>query len=441
MKTLQHLPAILIIPILLSCTAREKSDRIVIHELNEKEIPKGDKIIALVGGTLIDGLGGEPLQNACLIIKNDKIEAVGKAGDIPIPKEAETVDVKGMTVLPGLIDAHYHNEASVDMAPLYLSHGITSVRDPGAWIEAYGPTRASGKPLPRLFLAGPHLTTYPPAYPADSYIVQDAEECRLAVHRLAGQGATVIKVYFGLSIGMIKEICTTAHGYGLPVTAHLETANAQDAIEAGVDGIEHITSFGTCLLPLREAEKYRQRVMSSNEARNRGRYEVWNSLDLEKNPFADSLIRFLSQKKTFVTPTLTPFEKHADLGDSVEVNGFRNMMKFVGKAKRGGVRMVVGSHTWGPYAEPGFAYFHEIELFREAGLSNMEIIQAATIENARFFRIDERLGSLEKGKIADLIIVEGDPIKDIKVLRQAKRVMLNGSWVPVPLGTNLDSTR
>ncbi len=113
------------------------------------------------------------------------------------------------------------------MAPLYLSHGITSVRDPGAWMEAFDATRASGKTVtPDYSLPVPHLTTYPPAHPADSYIVQDAEECHLAVDRLARQGATVIKVYFGLSIGMIKEICTTAHGYGLPVTAHLETANA-----------------------------------------------------------------------------------------------------------------------------------------------------------------------------------------------------------------------
>src|SRR5258708_10546465 len=121
MKRLRRLHGIVRIPILLSCTTREKSNRIVIHELNEKEIPKGDKIIALVGGTLIDGLGGEPLQSACLIIRNDKIEAVGKAGEITIPKEAETVEVKGMTLLPGLIDAHYHNEASGDMAPLYLT--------------------------------------------------------------------------------------------------------------------------------------------------------------------------------------------------------------------------------------------------------------------------------------------------------------------------------
>jgi imidazolonepropionase-like amidohydrolase len=134
-------------------------------------------------------------------------------------------------------------------------------------------------------------------------------------------------------------------------------------------------------------------------------------------------------KKTFVTPTLAVFEKQADKGDSIEVNGFGNMVKFVGKAKKGGVRIVLGSHTWGPYAEPGLTYVREMELFSAAGLTNREIIMAATIENARFFRIDERLGSLEKGKIADLIAVDGDPLKDIKVMRRVKKVMLNGMWV------------
>ena len=415
--------------ILSSCAVREKPQRVIIHELNEKEIPKGDKIIALVGATLIDGNGGEPLQNASIIIRGDKIEVVGKAGEINIPKEAETVDLKDLTLLPGLIDAHYHNENSLEMAVLYLSHGITSVRDPGAWMENYNPVRASGKPLPRLFLTGPHLNTYPPAYPADCILVKDAEESRLAVHKLAAKGATAIKVYFGLSVGMIREICTTAHFYGLPVTAHLETANAKDAIEAGLDGIEHITSFGTCLQPMREAEKYKQRIMADNEARKRGRYEVWNSFDFDKNPVADSLIQFLSAKKTFVSPTLAVFEMRSDKGDSIEVNGFRNMVKFVGKAKQGGVRMVVGSHTEVPYAETGFAFFREMELLHEAGLSNMEVIQAATIENARFFRIDERLGSVEKGKTADLIVVEGDPLKDIMTMRQVKKVMLNGLWI------------
>jgi len=419
--------------ILFSCANEDKTSKpqpdIIIPELNEKEIVKGNNVIALVGATLIDGNGGEPVANSLVLVRNEKIEFVGKAGEIEIPKEAELIDAKGLTVMPGLIDAHYHNEESLDMAPLFLSHGITSVRDPGAWIDAYDSVRATGKSLPRLFLTGPHINTYPPAYPRDSYIVQDAVEGKQAVEKLIGQGATAIKVYYGLSIGIIKEVCKTAHLHGLPVTAHLEITNARDAIDAGLDGIEHVTSFGTCLLPLREAEKYKQKVMGDNDARKRGRYEVWNSFNLTNNIQADTLIQFLSRRKTFVSPTLAAFEKQADQGDSIEVNGFKNMLKFVGMAKKGGVRMVVGSHSWVPYAEPGFAYFREMELLHDAGLTNMEILQAATMENARFFRIDERLGSIEKGKIADIILVDGNPLENIKVMRNTKKVMLAGAWV------------
>lgn len=432
MRKLKNL-VILCLIILFSCNDGDKSNdtnsKIIIHELNETEIPKGDKVIALIGGTLIDGKGGDPVQNACVVVRNDKIEFAGKAGDIKIPQDAERIDAKGLTILPGLIDAHYHNDYSQEMPPLFLSRGVTSVRDPGAWMDFYDSVRASGKSIPRLFLTGPHIDMYPPAYPGNSYLVNDPEEGRLAVQLFASQGATAIKVYYRLSVAIIREICTTAHQYGIPVTAHLEITNARDAIEAGLDGIEHITSFGTCLLPLREVEKYKQIVMADNSARNRGRYEAWNSLNLENNVVADSLIQFLSDKKTFVCPTLAVFEKQSDRSDSIEVNGFGNMVKFVGLAKNGGVRIVVGSHTWVPYAEAGFAYFREMELLQDAGLNTMEIIQAATIENARFLRIDERLGSIEEGKIADLILVEGDPLKDIQAMRNVKRVMLNGVWV------------
>jgi imidazolonepropionase-like amidohydrolase len=411
------------------CSTQEPARLVILHELNASAIPRGEKVIALTGATLIDGRGGDPLPNAVIILRQDRIEAVGKSGEVPVPSDAEKVNLAGMTILPGLIDAHYHNEASLDMASLYLSRGITSVRDPGAWIEAYDSVRATGKLLPRLFLTGPHLNTWPPAYPADCILVKDPEECKLAVDKLAHHGATAIKVYFGLSIGMIRETCRIAHGYGLPVTGHLETANAKDAIEAGLDGIEHITSFGTALQPLRGAEKYKLQIAADNEARRRGRYEVWNSFSFDKNPAADSLINFLAQKRTFVSATLAVFEKQEDKADHIEVNGFRNMLKFAGLAKHGGVRMVVGSHTEVPYAETGFAYFREMELLHEAGLTNMEVIVAATLENARFFRIDERLGSLEKGKLADLVVVAGDPLKEISVLRKINRVMLNGKWI------------
>ena len=127
-----------------------------------------------------------------------------------------------------------------------------------------------------------------------------------------------------------------------------------------------------------------------------------------------------------------------DQGDSIEVKGFRNMVKLVGRAKKGGVRIVVGSHGSVSYAETGYAYFREMELLQNAGISTMEIIVAATMENARFFRIDERLGSIEKGKLADLVFVEGDPLKDIKAMRKVSKVMLNGVWIPSPRNKAID---
>jgi imidazolonepropionase-like amidohydrolase len=230
-------------------------------------------------------------------------------------------------------------------------------------------------------------------------------------------------------VAIIREICNAAHEQGLPVTGHLEIANARDAINAGLDGIEHITSFGTCLLPLREVEKYKQAVTADNHARTQGRYNAWSTIQLENNIAVDTLIGFLADKKTYVCPTLAVFERQSDRSDSVTVNGFQNMLKFTGLASKAGVRIVVGSHTWVPYADNGFAYFREMELLQDAGMTPMQIIRAATIENARFLRIDERLGSIEKGKIADLLLIEGNPLTDIKDMRNIKRVMLNGVWV------------
>lgn len=401
-----------------------------IREINRVAAPARDHLVAIKNALLIDGNGGEPLKDATIIIRGDRIVTIGGRADVNIPPSAEVVDARGQALLPGLIDAHFHIDGDDTLPALYLTHGITSVRDPGQWNEAYDVARSAAAPVPRLFLTGPHLDAPPPAYPADSLIVRDAEEARTAVNKLADDGATAIKVYFRLPLGTIKVVTAAAHARGLPVTSHLEIVSAVDAIRAGVDGIEHVTSFGTSLVSLREAEAYRQSVLADNDARREGRYRVWNRVDLER-PRARALFDYIVARKIYLSPTLAVFERRA--GDkettAMHVQAFRNMLAFVGRAHNAGARIVVGSHSSVPHAERGWAYQRELELLVESGLTPLQAITAGTRENAHFFRISERLGTIERGKLADLILVDGDPTRDIGAMRRVKRVMLGGVWV------------
>jgi imidazolonepropionase-like amidohydrolase len=402
-----------------------------IREINQKEITLKKGVIAITGATIIDGTGGAPIEDGCVIIMDRIITAVGKKADIAIPGNAQVINARGLSLLPGFIDSHFHLDGVHGLPAQFLQNGVTSLRDPGAWIEAYDQERKRGKPVPRLFLAGPHIDMFPPAYPRDAYVVRDAEEAVREVNHLADQGASVIKVYFRLPPSIIREVCNAAHARGIPVTGHLETTEAREAIDAGLDGIEHITSFGLTLVPQREGEKYRQMVLGDNNARKQGRYEVWKSINPD-SPLTDSLGAFLRNKGTFISPTLGAFEYQATAGqplDTARLEGFGKMKKITGKLHRAGARIVVGSHSMIPYAETGWAFQREMELLVDSGLSPSEVIIAATLQNARFFRVEDRLGSIEKGKQADLILIKGDPLKNISVTRNVNKVMLNGVWV------------
>ena len=402
----------------------------IVREVNEPGQPSSNNLIAIVGATLIDGRGGPVVTDSVVLIRGERIAAVGKRGSVSIPQGAETVDGSGLTLLPGLIDAHFHIDGDDSLPALFLSHGVTSLRDPGQWIEAYEGARKVSASIPRLFLCGPHLDSPPPAYPADSFIVRDAEETRLAVNRFVDGGASAIKVYFRLPLSLIKVAVETSHARGVPVTAHLEIVDAGDAIRAGVDGIEHATSFGTALMPLRDAEKYRQAILADNNARREGRYQIWNAIDLT-SPRAKSLVKLVVSQRTFVSPTLAVFERQQGDKDTTEmhVRGFKQMENFVRLVHSAGGKVVVGSHSSVPHAKRGWAYQRELELLVESGLTPMQAIVAATAENARFFRIADRLGTIEAGKLADVLMVEGEPAKNISDMRRVKRVMLNGRWV------------
>lgn len=401
-----------------------------INPVNDAELLIGKKTIAIINVNLIDGRGGNPISNGYVLIRGTKILDAGSMESIKVPEGAEIINGKGRSVLPGLIDSHFHLDRIKDLPALFLQNGVTSIRDPGAWIEAYAEERKFGANIPRLYLTGPHLDGTPPAYPYDAYVVQDKEEAVKKVNDLADEGATAIKVYFRVPPGTIKAITEAAHKRGLPVTAHLEITEAMQAIEAGLDGIEHITSFGLTLSPKRDAEKYRQAMLADNNFRKQGRYNTWAGLDINSK-IADSLTRFLVRKGTFVSPTLGAFEYQSGTGiaDSIKLKGFQTMKMLTAKFKKAGINLSMGSHSMIPYAEKGWAYQREMELWVESGIKASDVIHAATLVNARFFRIADRLGSIEKGKLADLIMVKGNPLEDIKVMRNIEKVMLNGVFI------------
>ena len=407
----------------------QPSQRKSLREVNQVAQPPSTSTIAIVGATLIDGRGGPVITDSVVIVRGDRIAKIGQRTLTTVPPGAEVIEAKGLTLLPGLIDSHFHIDGDDPLPALYLSHGVTSIRDPGQWIEAYDAARKASAPVPRLFLCGPHLDSPPPAYPNDSYIVRDADETRNAVNRFVDDGASAIKVYFRLPLALIRVAIDTAHSRGVPVMGHLEIVDARDAINAGIDGIEHATSFGTALLPLRDAEKYRQAVLGDNNARREGRYKVWDAIDLN-TPQAKALFKLIVDRGVVVSPTLAVFERQPGDKETValHVHAFKQMEAFVGMAKKAGAKVVVGSHSDVPHAKRGWAYQRELELLVESGLTPMEAIVGGTLENARYFHIEDRLGSIEVGKTADLILIEGDPLKDISKMRRIKRVMLNGIW-------------
>jgi imidazolonepropionase-like amidohydrolase len=384
--------------------------------------------IVISGARLIDGRGGPPIENSIVVIEGDRIVAAGPGAGIR-PPQGETFDARGLTLLPGFIDAHFHL-GGLKLPNMFLNNGVTSVRDPGAWNQSYDPVKKLGVPIPRLFLTGPHLDMAPAAYPDNSLLVNDPEEARAVVNRFVDEGATALKVYFRLPLASIRAVCETAHQRNVPVTAHLEIVRADDAIEAGLDGIEHVTSVGTTIADIMEAEKFRQAVTADNKARNEGRYQLWSKIDFE-SPRVGRLIDLMVRRGVFFSPNLAVFERrNGDRGATeMHAKACENMRRFTGLARKAGVRVVVGSHSNVPFAETGWAYQREMELMLESGMTPMEVIVGATLDNAKFFRAEKRIGSIEPGKLADLVLIEGDVLRNFSSLRQVRRVMLNGSCI------------
>lgn len=396
--------------------------------------------VAFVGATLIDGTGAAPLADSVVVIDRDRITAVGLRSKIHIPKGATIIDAKGKTLLPGLWDMHAHYE-QVEWGPIYLAAGVTTARDVGnefEFIKAVRDAINTGKGLgPHLLLAGIVDGDSPMALGVIR--ANNAEEARAVVTRYKNAGFDQIKIYSSVKPAVLKAICEEAHKQQMTVTGHIPNGmNAIQGIEAGMDMINHI--------------QYLSPVFMAKDQK-RGTPINFDS------PEAQKTMQFFKTHNTVIDPTMALMELILHTTDvpvatfepgitkvAPELAGPLNntgqppaaapqakatydvWMSTISAMHRAGIPIIAGTDQ----AVPGYSLHREIELYVKAGFTPMEAIQAATIVPARIMHVDKEVGTVEMGKRADLILVEGNPIESISALRNVKWIVAAGRLYNAP---------
>ena len=418
----------------LTRTVEDAIDRLT--ELADKLSPKTTKPIALAGSTLIDVTGNPPIPNSVVIVEGDRIIAAGPRSTTKIPSDARLIDVSGKYLLPGLWDMHSHFYQT-EFGPTYLAAGITTARDVGNDIEFGTALRDAAKKKrglgPRMFLAG-YIDGKSESHGFDVE-VETPEEARAAVKRYKSAGYDQIKIRDHVKLETLKVICAEAHRLGMTVTGHVpESMNALQAVEAGMDQINHINYVLTGFFPNRNRDNP---PTSINLDAQNVKYALQFFMDHGTviDPTAavlELMLRPMNSPIESFEPGLTkvPSELMVQInkkGEPAEnAEGLRMVMdvllKLVGALHRAGVPIVAGTDV----GVPGHTLLRELELYVKAGLTPLEAIQAATVTPARVMKVDNEVGLIEAGKRADLIVLDADPLENISNIRKIRYVVTQG---------------
>jgi imidazolonepropionase-like amidohydrolase len=393
--------------------------------------PERTGAYAIAGATLIDSTGRPPLADSVVIVRDGHIAAVGARSAVPIPRGMAVVEAKGKTLLPGLWEMHTHF-SGIEFGPALLAAGITTARDCGGefdYLVAERDAAAKGALSPRLVLAG--LVDAGGLKAFGHVTAETPDEGRAVVRRYHDAGFQQMKLYTYLQPDVIQAIAAEAHRLGMTVTGHVpQVFNAFQGVEAGMDQINHLN--------------YASNMMRAPGG-GRGAIDV-------NSEAAQKAIQFFKDHRTVIDPTAgwgemaghskevdvasfepgilkSPFTldtKFRGMGGNASADQMRARLAqseaVIGALFKGGVAIVPGSDT----GLVGYGLQRELEIYVEAGMTPLEAIQSATIVSARAMKLDAELGTIEAGKRADLILVDGNPAADIHDIRKVAQVITAG---------------
>lgn len=401
---------------------------------------------------LIDPASQTVLDDAFIEIRSGRILRVGPAGPNFTP-QGELLDYRDKTVIPGLVETHGHlygvllerHHTNDLLAPLYLAAGVTSARCPGsmepesdlALMERIHSGRCHG---PRLFLSGEYLDLegtlikwFDP--------VRTAEEARLKIDHWIGRGVASVKIYAAMQGEILAAAIAHGHAHGVRVIAHVGAVSFREAIELGIDEIFH----GVICCP----ETWPEGMKSVDYKRI---FEYVPSLDLSGTDLP-AVLKLAAEAGVVITPTAaviqpldlqsrtqqdqkrfyTP-EAWEKLSKSDQLPGypdlrplFEKQLEFIRMAYEAGCILTTGTDVTNYLKLPGFSLWDEMEIFAQAGVPNMQILKAATANGAYALGRGDLFGALQPGKLADLVVLDADPLADIRNVRAVHRVMQAGA--------------
>lgn len=456
MKTL------LLIALAICLSANLCFSQVTFGDETKKYIDFNDPVIVFKNALLIDGKGNPAQPHQTVIVRNGKIDWIGDDAKAVVPREGKVVDLNGKALMPGLVMLHEHmyisafstdpfylnvRQLPLSFPRLYLAAGATTIRTAGS-IEPYSDLRIKKdidlglQPGPSIELTAPYIEGKSAFFPQMKENQTPAEAAAF-VNYWADQGFTSFKAYMGVDKPTLKAAINAAHKRKLKITGHLCTVTYGEAAELGIDSLEHGFEVSTDFVTDKK-----ENVCPANASANRALAE----LDL-KGDRVKQLLQRLVDKRVVIDSTLAVFEGIASeealaamssdtresylrlsAGNKPATNPFAGdgpLAKTVKMEKmfydQGGLLTVGTDPTGIGGTLAGYGSWRSIELLVEAGgFTPLEAIKIATLNGALALGFDKRIGTIEVGKSADLLIIDGDPSRNIKDIKKVQYVFRQG---------------